>query len=184
MIAGLDSSGSEWLSQLLRRRGDISMLSPLAIFGGLSYTPRRPRALLELQVSSAGRIRFRLLPMDSDGGAPGTCLVATSAAHKGPVAIVGPTFNFGMERADRTQSISYFQWKPCCSKASASGSTGGMHTARRPPQRQIFRLWCRLPGLPEAAALWEDYCLRCAAVGGAASEDVQRCRCSIRIPEK
>ena len=171
VIAGLDDSGSEWLSQLLRRRDDISMLLILAVFGGCPTRRRDLERLLNLQECSAGRIDFRLLPMDTNVGAPANCLVATGTDNREAVALVGPTFNFGLKQADRTQVNFAFPVEAVLLDNFRRWFDWTWLTAT-PLTADTADIPALVPatGTLEAAALWEDYCLRCFAVGGSTFE--------------
>ena len=60
--------------------------------------------LLDFQArTESDRVQFRILPMEGGSVAPANCLVTLPAAGTPPIFLVGPTPNFGIDNAERTQ---------------------------------------------------------------------------------
>ena len=166
MASAIDRRGVEWLQEFLDQSSDPQVLVVLAVFGGCPTRSDDLLRLLDLQDRTEnGRIQFRILPMADGPGAPANCLVAVPAEEYPAVFLFGPTPNFGIDSADRTQVNMCFEAEPLLSDQ----------------WRQWFeRIWPQAaplteatadipalapaPGTPDAAAQWQTYCDLCAQV--------------------
>jgi hypothetical protein len=163
IVTAIDHRGAEWLKTVLGQSHDLRGLIILGVFAGCPTRPQDLEELLELQVRS--RLQFRLLPMERGLGSPANCIAAvpTPETANAPVFLVGPSPNFGLDGADRTQVNLVFpadavlfdefrRWFDCTWPRSAelTASTAGIPAL------------VPATGSPDAAASWAAYCAICA----------------------
>ena len=103
IVSAVDDRGATWLETFLKQRSDLKALVILAVYAGCPTQSGDLARLLDLQTRAACRVEFRILPMAIGVGAPANCLVAVPADNTAPVFLFGPTPNFSIDGADRTQ---------------------------------------------------------------------------------
>ena len=164
MASAVDCRGVDWLDQFLHQSSDPQVLVVLAVFGGCPTGSDDLSRLLELQDRTEhDRIQFRVLPMAGGPGAPANCLVAVPAEGIPPVFLFGPTPNFGIDRADRTQVNMCFeaeptlfdQWRQWFDLIWLQAAHLTEATANIPDLVPAT-------GTPAAAAQWQTYCDLCS----------------------
>lgn len=163
VASAVDHRGAEWLETILCERPDLKALVILAVFGGCPTRRHDLEGLLDLEARTEGRVQFRVLPMAVDAGAPANCLVAMPADGTAPVFLFGPTPNFSIDGADRTQVNLGFT-----AEAALSDQWRRWFDWTWLQAAQLTEVTANIPaltpatGTPEAAAQWEAYCADCA----------------------
>ena len=165
MASAVDCRGVKWLQKFLDQSSDPQVLVVLAVFGGCPTRSDDLSQLRNLQEDRTehGRIQFRVLPMAGGPGAPANCLVAVPAEGAPPVFLFGPTPNFGIDSADRTQVNMCFeaeptlfdQWRQWFDLIWLEAAPLTEATADIPALVPVT-------GTPAAAAQWQTYCDLCA----------------------
>ena len=163
IVSGIDERGVTRLEAFLKQRSELVARIILAVYAGCPTRSHHLTRLLDLQTQAAGKVIFRILPKISTGtSAPANCLTAVPVDRTAPVFLFGPTPNFGIDGADRTQvnmafksEIALFDrwnhwfnetWKQAAPLTEATADIPSLIPA---------------PGSPEAADLWKEFCDRC-----------------------
>jgi hypothetical protein len=162
VASAVDHCGGEWLETVLGERPSLNALVILAVFAGCPTRRRDLEGLIDLQARAKGGVQFRVLPMAMDVGAPANCLVAMPSDGAAPVFLVGPTPNFGIDGADRTQvnlafaaeAALFDQWRRWFDWTWLQAAPLTDVTADIPALVPAT-------GTPEAAAQWRAYCAIC-----------------------
>ena len=160
IVSDIDGRGVIYLETFLKQKSELVARIILAVYAGCPTRSNHLIRLLDFQTQAAGKVIFRILPKISIGiGAPANCLAAVPMDKTAPVFLFGPTSNFGIDGADRTQVNMAFQaemalfdrWYHWFNDTWSQAAPLTAATADIPPLIPT-------PGSPEAAALWKDYC--------------------------
>ena len=160
IISDIDGRGVTYLETFLKQKSELVVRIILAVYAGCPTRSNHLTRLLDFQTQAAGKVIFRILPKISIGiGAPANCLAAVPVDRTAPVFLFGPTSNFGIDGADRTQVNMAFKaemalfdrWYHWFNDTWSQAAPLTAATADIPPLIPT-------PGSPEAAALWKDYC--------------------------
>ena len=164
IVSGIDDRGVTWLEAFLKQRSELVVRIILAVYAGCPTRSHHLTRLLDFQTQAAGKVIFRILPKISTGAvAPANCLTAVPVDRTAPVFLFGPTPNFSIDGADRTQvnmafkaEIALFdRWNHWFNKTWKQAAPLTEATADIPALIPA-------PGSPEAADLWKEFCDRCA----------------------
>ena len=158
IVSDIDGRGVIYLETFLKQKSELVARIILAVYAGCPTRSNHLIRLLDFQTQAAGKVIFRILPKISIG-APANCLAAVPMDKTAPVFLFGPTSNFGIDGADRTQVNMAFQaemalfdrWYHWFNDTWSQAAPLTAATADIPPLIPT-------PGSPEAAALWKDYC--------------------------
>ncbi len=164
IVSDIDDRGVIYLEAFLKQRPEIVARIILALYAGCPTRSHHLTRLLDLQAQAAGKIIFRVLPKISIGiGAPANCLAAVPVDKTAPVFLFGSTSNFGIDGADRTQVNMAFKaemalfdrWYHWFNDTWSQAAPLTETTANIPALIPA-------PGSEEGAALWKEFCDRCA----------------------
>ena len=164
MASAVDCRGVKWLKEFLGQSSDPQVLVVLAVFGGCPTRSDDLSRLLDLQSQAEnGRIQFRILPMAGGTGAPANCLVAVPTKGMPPVFLFGPTPNFGIESADRTQVNMCFEAEPALfDKWRRWFDLIWLQAAPLTEATTDIPALATATGTSAAASQWQTYCDFCA----------------------
>ena len=164
IVSGIDERGVTYLETFLKQRSELVVKIILAVYAACPTRSHHLTRLLDFQTQAAGKVIFRILPKISTGAvAPANCLAAVPVDRNAPVFLFGPTPNFGIDGADRTQvnmafkaEIALFdQWYRWFGVTWKQAAPLTKTTADIPALIPA-------PGSPKAAAQWRKFCDRCA----------------------
>ena len=163
IVSGIDNRGTTWFETFLTQRSYDNALIIFAVYAGCPTRSGDLNRLLELQTQAGTRVEFRILPMDTGGGAPTNCLAALPADYSTRVFLFGPTPNFGIDLPDRTQVNMAFkpdmalfhQWRRWFDGTWLQSAPLTENTANIPALVPAT-------GSTEAAAQWAAYCTLCS----------------------
>ena len=164
IVSGIEERGVTWLEAFLKQKPELVARIILAVYAACPTRSHHLTRLLDLQTQAEGKIIFRILPKISTGAvAPANCLTAVPVDRTAPVFLFGPTPNFGIDGADRTQvnmafkaEIALFdQWYHWFSVTWEQAAPLTEATADIPTLIPA-------PGSLKAADLWKEFCDRCA----------------------
>ena len=164
IVSAVDDRGASWLETFLKQRSDLEALVILAVYAGCPTRSGDLDRLLDLQTQAAGKVKFRILPMMViGGGAPANCLVAVPADNTAPVFLFGPTPNFSIDGADRTQVNMAFRAETALFDRWRRWFDGTWLQAV-PLNETTADIPALVPatGSSESAAQWDAYCTLCA----------------------
>ena len=166
IASAVDCRGVKWLQEFLGQSSDPQVRVVLAVFGGCPTRSDDLLRLLDLQAQEENdRIQFRILPMAGGPGAPANCLVAVPAEDYPPVFLFGPTPNFGIDSADRTQVNMCFEAEPLlCYQWQEWFDIIWPQAAPLTEATADIPALVPATGTPDAAAEWQTYCDLCAQI--------------------
>ena len=160
IVSGIDERGVTYLETFLKQRSEHVVRIILAVYAACPTRSHHLTRLLDFQTQAAGKVIFRILPKISTGAvAPANCLTAVPVDRTAPVFLFGPTPNFSIDGADRTQVNMAFkaemalfdQWYHWFNDTWSQAAPLTEATTDIPALIPA-------PGSTKAAALWRDYC--------------------------
>ena len=162
IVSAVDHRGVSRLEALLLHSPNLNVLVILAVYAGCPTRSDALARLLRLQTRAASKVEFRIMPMTSGAGAPANCLVAIPPDIFASAFFFGPTPNFSINGADRTQVNMAFRADVALFDKWRRWFDGAwLHAVELTETTADIPALVPAAGSMDAAAKWDAYCTLC-----------------------